>query len=357
MSLSFVQVGTRANLRGARALLGVALAIAAGQPRALAGPPSPPRSPSPPETDAEAVLAGPDAHRCLDAVAVRAEVEEWLGHPLGDELTVVLRGDEGFGFDMLRGDEQLGRRRFADEGQSCAQVVQIVGLAVAMAVEDQMTAWIAPLLPAVDATPESPETPTPEPPTPESARERPTLGLGPVIGASSLPAWGFELGAVLRWQGLVGVRAELDLGYRPRVVLRDASSVSRAVLLDAAAQLELCLGSRFRGRRSRLDACLGLRGGPMFARGLDLAPNSWALAGWLAASSGVLLSVPAGPVHAEIGASLLVSLVDPRLRTVTPDQQTAQTWTGADVGGRLVFALKFDGRRQVRGRPDSKGPR
>lgn len=172
-----------------------------------------------------------------------------------------------------------------------------------------------------------------------------------MVGLSTQPALGVELGAALAWTGVVSVRSELSLGYRPSVVLRDDahSSSSHALIVDGLAALDLCLGSALDPNGLMLSACLGPRGGPLFGRGVGLEPNRWALTGWLAATTGLVLDFPTARVRYIIAAQLLVTLLEPTLRTTSAVGDTVESWTGPGLGGRLSFAVIFD--------PTGSGPR
>ena len=263
--------------------------------------------------------------RCLEPEALRAQLQHWLGRDAMDarlRMVVEERGASHASFQLWRDGALVAERHFSQLPERCDEVLEAVGLALALAVDITVIERLqAARAPAPAALPGPP---------------RHMLTLELLTGRGVLPTHSFA--------GALGLERRLLPARLPwlsgRISLLGTPSgrasvgpggVHTALL---AGRLELC-GARAAGRIT-LQPCLGATLGRLSSRGSGFETNLRASSPWAAAVGRLALRLPAGPVSLQLQVELLAALVRPVLQVLDAEQtqlyQRALPRLGAQAG-------------------------
>jgi hypothetical protein len=263
-------VGHRA--RGGRAAAWIsasfALAALAGVARA--------DGPTRPIPDALVVDRGQGA-TCVDRAAIAAQLARWLGRgELDSRVSIAVREtSDGVTYTVRRDGSDVGERRLAVAGASCAEVQAAVALAIAVAID----ATVLDALGVRASAPSAPTAAAPSPPAPGVTGPFAPGGLGPPIPhvpSARLVVPPRPKGEAPRVLGsaqgvvLLGVLPEVALGIAPSVDVELASAfdLRASALATTSVSVEIAEGTADVGLiAGRLDACAALRAGVARLRG------------------------------------------------------------------------------------------
>jgi hypothetical protein len=253
-------------------------------------------------------------------------------------------------FEVRFGDSHQAERQFDHAPARCADLHAVVGLAIAIALDDTL---------AIQLTKPPPTKPEPRPPAqagpydlppappPEVAPPPPPL-RGPLVIMSAAPLVLINVlpGAV----GGADLGFELGFGRRLSSDLRLSGWFvhgNERTLLDGSADmtlpagaLDVCLGSP-RGPRVRARLCAGMTAGAIFAFGREFEQNLRTTQPWAAARVGAELDFTLWRrLGLRAGLASVVPVVNPTFVVENPgaepsEQQLSPVGALAHVGLRI----------------------
>jgi hypothetical protein len=214
---------------------------------------------------------------CLEQRRLVANVKMWLGTRVSAGTQVRVHGEasrpRALIFDITRGDKTR-RRSFDPSPDSCDDAHAVLGLAIALALDEEHTLQLL-----HEAEPARP------PLRRASAQVSAAYG---VLPDSSL---GGQLGVELGMGAWLSVRLDLLAHYAWQNTIPDSQGEFDALLL--AGSLQACAGG-FLDAQVRLLLCTGLASGAIRASGRGYAPDASAVSAWLAVRSGFRIEARVG---------------------------------------------------------------
>jgi hypothetical protein len=358
-------------LAGALAFAGASMSVAAAPPDAAIAPPdaiSPPDTPTPPDntaapkmrdvrTLADALVVEPGA-TCLDRETMLEHIRSWRDQDQIDHrIAIRVRGSSddpnSVNFVTWFADEVVIERSFDDAPNSCTDLHAVVGLAIAIALDDALPVELG----IVELEPE----PEPEPveqvhagegDVPDFTDERPastrrrgpalalTAAAGAFVGVTPRASFGGLLSFDMRPREHFDVRIGALATHLPGFEL-DAPGYDdgRVAVTVAAGRIDLCWGTTPRRVRARI--CGGVAGGAAISAGRGYTSDFRRSTPWFA-----------GLVGADLGARIIGPLsLELRVEGVLPFQRTVLDVRS--TSGQLLARERF----AVAGLIVSVGPR
>jgi hypothetical protein len=214
---------------------------------------------------------------CLEQQRLVANVKMWLGTRVSEGTQVRVHGEashpRALVFDITRGDKTR-RRSFDPSPDSCDDAHAVLGLAIALALDEEHTLQLL-----HEA----------EPPRPPLRR----AGVQVSAGYGVLPdsSFGGQLGVELGIGAWLSVRLDVLAHYAWQNTIPDSQGEFDALLL--AGSLQGCAGGSL-DAQVRLLLCTGLASGAIRASGRGYAPDASAMGAWLAVRSGLRIEARVG---------------------------------------------------------------
>lgn len=304
------------------------------------------------QTLADALIVEPGM-TCLDRETMLAHIRSWRDRDQIDpQIAIRVRGSSddprSLGFVLWFGDAVVIERGFDEAPDSCSDLHAVVGLAIAIALDDALPVELGIVEPAPAPVeqalagegdvPEFTEEPHDTPP-----RRRPVLALtgaaGAFVGVTPRPSFGGLLSFDIRPLEHFDVRIGALATHLPGFELDAAGFGGRVAVTVAAGRVDLCWGTA--PRRVRARVCGGAAGGATISAGRGYTNDFRRSMPWFA-----------GLVGADLSAQLIGPLwLELRAEGVFPLQRTV-----LDVrspGGQLLARERF----AVAGVIVSVGPR
>lgn len=287
-----------------------------------------------------------------------ARVEHWLAGPVPESVEVEVElTPPGASLSIRRGGGAPALRRFPRLDGACADRVEALALALAIALDpvavsrrveaEQAAEPVEP-----DESPRAPEPSTRQVDERDSESPRPSVRDEPRAHEIS---FGLALGGGLAWNWLeapaIAGALALDVGIHPNLTLRAAFLVTgerdsslgtaryggRIIAGEVAVRAGRALGA------FRLEGSVGLLVGAMIARGKGFPENLRSRRPWVAFAAGPRLAVA---LTERVGAALfvdaVVSALRARVHVMDPNGSSLGTSTTPSAGLRLgveAFAL------------------
>jgi hypothetical protein len=332
----------------------IAFALASASMTAAAAPPDEGR------TLTEAMLIEPGA-TCLVPETMVEHVRSWRDHDqVEDGITISVRGSNdnprSLSFAVRFGDEVVIERGFDEAPENCTDLHAVVGLAIAIALDDALPPELGIVVP------EPPEPVEPveqveagagdlpdfsdddDEPESESPRRRgPVLAVtveaGAFVGLTPRASLGGLASLDIRPLDHFDVRIGALVTHLPRFELDWPGYDGHVDISVAAGRLDLCWGTAPRRVRGRV--CAGAAGGATISAGRGYTTDFRRTTPWFAALGGLDVSARLiGPLALEL-----------RVEGVFPFQRT--TLDVRSPGGQLLARERFP----VAGLIVSVGPR
>jgi hypothetical protein len=294
-------------------------------------------------TLADALTVEPGA-TCLERESMLEHIRSWRDQDRIDRIdhriAIRVRGSSedphSLGFGVWFGDEVVIERSFDDAPDSCADLHAVVGLAIAIALDDALPVELGIIDPVPVEQAHAGEGDVPdftdeaEPPL---RRRGPGLSLmgaaGAFIGVTPRASFGGLLSFDIRPLEHFDVRIGALATHLPGFELDAAGYEGRVAVTVAAGRVDLCWGTTPRRVRARL--CGGASGGATISAGRGYTSDFRRSMPWFAGIVGADVSVRLiGPLALEL-----------RVEGVFPFQRTV-----LDVrspGGQLLARERFPG--------------
>lgn len=318
---------------------------------------APTDSPTPPEdtaapkmsdvrTLADALVVEPNA-TCLEREAMLEHIRSWRDQDQIDpSIAIRVRGSSedprALDFVVWFRDEVVIERSFDDAPASCNDLHAVVGLAIAIALDDALPVELG----IIDPIPEPKPEPEPveqedagegdvpdfsETPTEPPRRRGPSLALtgagAAFVGITPRASLGGLLSFDIRPLAHFDVRVGALATHLPRFELDAAGYEGRIAVTVAAARVDLCWGTS--PRRVRARVCGGLAGGATISAGRGYTNDFRRSTPWFA-----------GLVGADVAVWLIGPLaLELRLEGVVPFQRTILDIRS--LGGQLLARERF----------------
>lgn len=312
---------------------------------------------SPPEDRAlaDALVIDPGA-TCLEPQIMLEHVRSWREHDrVDDRVAISVRGSSedprALSFSVRLGDEVVIERNFDEAPANCTDLHAVVGLAIAIALDDALPAELGIAVPEppepaeqIDAgegdLPDFSDDETePEPPRRRGPGLAVAVEAGAFIGITPRASFGALASLDIRPLDHFDVRIGALATHLPRFQLDWPGYDGNVDTTVAAGRLDLCLGTKPRRVRGRV--CAGAAAGAAISAGRGYTIDFRRATPWFAALAGLDMSAHLfGPLALEL-----------RLEGVFPFQRTA-----LDVrspSGQLLARERFP----VAGLIVSVGPR
>lgn len=328
-------------LAGALACGGVSLSAAATPPQAE--PVAPPDHTVAPKmreirTLADALVVEPGA-TCVERETMVAHIRSWRDQDQIDHrIAIRVRGSSedphALGFVVWFGDEVVIERRFDAAPHSCADLHAVVGLAIAIALDDALPVQLGIVEPPPVEQVHAGEGDTPDfsDDAPRAPRRRgPGLALtgaaAAFLGVTPRASFGGLLSFDIRPLEHFDVRIGALATHLPGFELDASGYAGQVAVTVAAGRVDLCWGTA--PRRVRARVCAGAAGGATISAGRGYTNDFRRSTPWFA-----------GLVGADVGVRLIGPLaLELRVEGVFPFQRTV-----LDVrspGGQLLARERF----------------
>jgi hypothetical protein len=270
---------------------------------------------------------------CLDVRIIAEQVTRWLHRDAIDaRINVLLRPSPSGGesIEVIREGSVVAERTFDGGTASCAERQAALGLMIALALDATIVETLEP-----EAITAPPETPAPEVPVPSPTRVL-SLDAAATVAFGSLPepAGGGTL------------MIELSLGERLALRFGASALATGALTLErgrtsstlVAARFAACTGASI--SRFRAEACGGVSGGTVLARGRGFTLDERAVVPWLACSVGGAGRVALGSrIALRLAVDLVVPIVRAELAVVDVEGTSVATRTPPPIAAELSFGV------------------
>lgn len=335
------RVGWRSNASA----LAFALAFASMSTSAVAAAPeaAPPDNTVAPKmrdvrTLADALRVEPGA-TCLRRETMLAHIRSWRDQDqLDHRIAIRVRGSSqdprSLGFVVWFGDEVVIERRFDPAPDSCSDLHAVVGLAIAIALDDALPVELGIIERAPVEQARAGEGDTPDfsdAPKLAPRRRGPGLALtgaaAAFIGVTPRASFGGLLSLDIRPLEHFDVRIGALATHLPTFELDAVGYEGRVAVTVAAGRVDLCWGTG--GQRVRARVCGGAAGGATISAARGYTSNFQRGTPWFA-----------GLVGADVGARLIGPLaLELRIEGVFPLQRTILDVRSS--GGQLLARERF----------------
>lgn len=340
-------------LAGALAFAGTSMSAAAAPPDSSPTPPDNTAAPKMRDvrTLADALVVEPGA-TCLDRETMLEHIRSWRDQDqVHHQIAIRVRGSsndpDAINFVMWFGDEVVIERSFDDAPNSCTDLHAVVGLAIAIALDDALPVELGIVDPepveqvhaGESDVPDFTDEP-PEPPRRRGPAAALTAAAGAFVGVTPRASFGGLLSFDIRPLEHFDVRMGALATHLPGFEL-DASGYDegRVAVTVAAGRIDLCWGTAPRRVRARI--CAGAAGGAAISAGRGYTSDFRRSTPWFA-----------GLLGADLGARIIGPLsLELRVEGVFPFQRTVLDVRS--TGGQLLARERF----AVAGVIVSVGPR
>jgi hypothetical protein len=327
-------------LAGGLAFAGASMSAAAAPPQTT--PPDGDGTAAPKMRDvrtlADALMVEPGA-TCLERETMLAHIRSWRDQDQIDQrIAIRVRGStddpRSLAFAVSFGDEVVIERRFDDAPDSCADLHAVVGLAIAIALDDALPAELGIVAPAPVEQAHAGEGDIPDFTDEADAAPRrrgPGLalmgGAAAFVGVTPRASFGALLSFDIRPLEHFDVRIGALATHLPRFELDADGYAGHVAVTVAAGRVDLCWGTAPRRVRARI--CGGVAGGATISVGHGYTSDFRRSTPWFA-----------GLVGADVAARLIGPLsLELRVEGVFPFQRTVLDVRS--TGGQLLARERF----------------